>query len=154
MLTLRPVQDSDLDAFFGHQQDEGACHMAAFVGKDPSDRDAFDAHWARIRAKPTVTIRTIVVDGVVAGHVASFEMDGRREVTYWLGREHWGKGHATAAMAELLKAEPRPIYGRAAKDNVPSICVLEKCGFRLVKEERGFANARGREIAEVVMELR
>jgi ribosomal-protein-alanine N-acetyltransferase len=39
------------------------------------------------------------------------------------------------------------------KDNVGSIRVLEKCGFVKVGEERGFANARGMEVEEVVMEL-
>jgi len=153
MLTLRPVEDSDLVTFFLHQQDKDACYQAAFVGKDPSDRALFDAHWARIRAKPEITNRTILVDGVVIGHVASFMMDGRREVTYWLGREHWGKGHATGALREFVRTEPRPLFARAAKDNAPSIRVLEKVGFRLVGEERGYANARGREIGEVVMQL-
>jgi hypothetical protein len=32
--------------------------------------------------------------------------------------------------------------------------VLEKCGFVFVSEDKGFANARGEEIAEVVLELR
>jgi RimJ/RimL family protein N-acetyltransferase len=153
VLTLRPVEDGDLDTFYLHQQDKDACHQAAFVGKDPSDRAAFDAHWSRIRANPTITIRTIVLEGGVAGHVASFMMDGRREVTYWLGREHWGKGHATRALREFVRSEPRPLFARAAKDNAPSIRVLEKVGFRLVGEERGYANARGREIAEIVMQL-
>jgi RimJ/RimL family protein N-acetyltransferase len=153
MLTLRPVEDSDLDTFFLHQQDKAACYQAAFVGKDPSDRAMFDAHWARIRAKQEITNRTILVDGAVIGHVASFMMDGRREVTYWLGREYWGKGHATSALREFVLAEPRPLFARAAKDNASSIRVLEKVGFRLVGEERGYANARGREIAEVVMQL-
>jgi RimJ/RimL family protein N-acetyltransferase len=49
--------------------------------------------------------------------------------------------------------QKRPIYGRAAKDNIGSIRVLEKCGFEKVGEDRGFANARGEEIAEVIMRL-
>ncbi|HYE63186.1 MAG TPA: GNAT family N-acetyltransferase [Phycisphaerales bacterium] len=154
MLTLREVRDSDLDIFFLHQQDRDACYQAAFVGENPSDRTAFNEHWARIRSKPTITIRTIEVAGEVAGYVASFMRGDEREVTYWLGREHWGKGHATGALREFLKSEPRPIHARAAKDNTPSIRVLEKCGFRLLREERGYANARQCEIAEVVMVLR
>ena len=43
---------------------------------------------------------------------------------------------------------------RVAKDNVPSIRVLERCGFEVVGEERGFANGRGAEIDELVLELR
>ena len=47
----------------------------------------------------------------------------------------------------------RPLYGRAAKSNLGSIRVLEKCGFELVREERGFANAHGEEVDELVFLL-
>ena len=38
-------------------------------------------------------------------------------------------------------------------DNVGSRRVLEKCGFRLVGTDRGFAQARSTEIAELVLGL-
>ena len=47
----------------------------------------------------------------------------------------------------------RPIYGRAAKDNVASIRVMENCGFRISGYDKGFANARGEEIEEAILEL-
>ena len=153
-VVLREIIDSDLTIFFQHQQDEGAVQMAAFTSKDPADRDAFNAHWAKIRALDGVINRSIEVDGKLAGHVASFEMFGERNVTYWIGREFWGQGVATAALRALLKVDAsRPIYGRAAKDNSRSIRVLEKCGFVFVMEDKGFANARQAEIAEVVLKL-
>ena len=40
-----------------------------------------------------------------------------------------------------------------AKDNAGSIRVLDECGFRLVGTERGFANARGAEIEELLFVL-
>ena len=151
---LREIVDSDLPIFFQHQQDQEAVHMAAFTSKDPADEAAFNAHWAKIRALDDVINRSIEVDGKLAGHVASFEMFGERNVTYWIGREFWGQGVATAALRELLNLDAtRPIYGRAAKDNSRSIRVLEKCGFVLVMEDKGFANARQAEIAEVVLKL-
>jgi RimJ/RimL family protein N-acetyltransferase len=131
---LRELAEEDLPVFFEQQQDPGALHMAAFTAKDPVDREAFSAHWARIRADRSVLTRTIVVDGQVAGSVASYvdpEL-GAPEVTYWLGREFWGKGIATMALSEFLKEQTaRPIYGRAAKDNTGSIRVLESVGLRL-----------------------
>jgi RimJ/RimL family protein N-acetyltransferase len=153
-INLREIADSDLPVFFEHAQDPEANHMAAFTAKDPSDRAAFDAHWAKIRADPTVTQRTIVVDGVVAGWVGSYGPPDEPEVTYWLGREFWGKGLATAALRQFLTSQTqRPIYGRAAADNAASLRVLEKCGFRRLDTERGFANARGEEIEEVRLVL-
>jgi RimJ/RimL family protein N-acetyltransferase len=48
----------------------------------------------------------------------------------------------------------RPIYARVAKDNLGSRRVLEKCGFTVINESTGFANARGQEIEELLLELR
>lgn len=153
-IVLRDVTDDDLPIFFEQQLDPDANYMAAFTSKDPTDRDAFMAHWARIRADETIINRTVVYDGQVAGSVASFEDDGRLEVTYWLGREFWGKGIATKALATLLEYQTtRPIYARAAKDNTASLRVLQKCGFVITGEDKGYANARGEVIGEYLLTL-
>lgn len=154
-LQLRAVIETDLPIFFAHQQDAGALRMAAFTAKDPADWHAFLAHWHRNLAAPTVIIRTILVDGAVAGSVLSYETDGEPEVSYWLGRAFWGRGIATAALARFLaEVNPqRPIFARVAKDNLGSRRVLEKCGFTVIGEDKGFANARNAEIEELVLEL-
>lgn len=46
----------------------------------------------------------------------------------------------------------RPTYARAAADNSASIRVRAKCGFVPVGRDRDFAEARGEEIGEVVLE--
>jgi RimJ/RimL family protein N-acetyltransferase len=153
-LTLLPVIDADLPLFFEHQLDPIASHMAAFTRKDPKDRAAFDTHWSKIRSSPDITIRTILLDNTVAGHVATFMMFGEREITYWIAREFWGKGIATAALKIFLPEIPtRPLFARAAADNVASIRVLSKCGFVQCSMETAYANARNCEIEEVVMKL-
>lgn len=153
---LRDVTEDDLPTFFEHQLDPDASYMVAFTARDPSDRDAFMAHWTRLLADDTITKRTIlVVDGRVAGNVVSFEWNGKREVGYWIGKEYWGKGLATRALSEFLSiVKTRPLYASAAKDNIASIRVLEKCGFTITGHVRSFANARGKEIEEVILELR
>ncbi len=151
---LRAVDDADLPIFFEQQLDPDANFMAAFTHKDPRDRAAFDAHWAKIRADPTVTLHTIVWQSNVAGSIASYGPEGKPEVTYWIGREFWGQGLATEALRQFLRAQTiRPIFGRAARDNAASLRVLEKCGFRVTGAEKGFANARGEEIEEVALVL-
>ena len=66
----------------------------------------------------------------------SFEKSGEREVGYWIGREYWGKGVATRAVSTFLgHVKTRPLYAHVAKDNIASIRVLEKCGFKISGEE-------------------
>ncbi|OYW74238.1 MAG: hypothetical protein B7Z37_18640 [Verrucomicrobia bacterium 12-59-8] len=152
---LRPVIPDDLPVFFLHQLDKDAAYQAAFTVKDPADHAAFMAHWKRILAAPDIIVRTIVRDDRVAGHVMSYVEDGRPEVTYWLERESWGRGIATRALTEFLRhfQPARPIYARAAADNTASIRVLTRCGFALVGQSCGYANARGMEIDECLFQL-
>jgi RimJ/RimL family protein N-acetyltransferase len=125
---LRPVQAADLPVLFEHQADPAATEMAAFPTRE---REAFMAHWERILADETVIARAVVADdGRLAGNVVSFEHDGEREVGYWIGREFWGGGIATAALAAFLEVETaRPLHAGVARHNVGSLRVLEKCGF-------------------------
>jgi RimJ/RimL family protein N-acetyltransferase len=124
---LRDVLDSDLPVFFEHQRDPEATRMADFPARD---RETFDAHWERVLGDEVNIVRTIVFEGQVAGNAVSWEQDGRQLVGYWLGREFWGKGLATRALAELVEElTTRPLYAYVAKTNIGSIRVLEKCGF-------------------------
>lgn len=153
-ITLREVRPSDFEIFYQHQLDPEARRMAAFVGKEPRDRAASNAHWKKILNLPGTTNRTIVVDGKVAGHVACYPQAENLEVTYWLGREFWGRGLATQALTSMLQfISHRPIFGRAATDNIASIKVLQKCGFEIIGRDKGFAPGRGEEIEEFILRL-
>lgn len=151
---LRNMAETDLPIFFEQQLDPDANYMAAFTAKDPTDRAAYYTHWEKVCADARITIRTILYEGQVAGYVLCHPWFGVPEISYWLGREFWGKGIATAALAAFLHiVTVRPIYARAARDNYASLRVLEKCGFEVIDEERGFASARGAEIDEFVLKL-
>jgi RimJ/RimL family protein N-acetyltransferase len=151
---LRKVHDSDLPVFFRHMNDPDALWMAAFTAKDPADRDSFDAHWSRMRGSSDVVLRTVLADGDVVGSAGVYGEPGEREVTYWIDRAYWGRGIATRALSALLAEVPeRPLYARAATDNAGSRRVLEKCGFQVTAQARGYAEARGEEIDEVVLTL-
>ena len=57
----------------------------------------------------------------VAGNIIGFEVDGKREVGYWIGKEYWGQGIATKALAAFLEeVKKRPLYAHVAKHNVRS----------------------------------
>jgi RimJ/RimL family protein N-acetyltransferase len=127
LVELRDVIEADLPVFFEHQREPEANEMAEFPARE---RDAFMAHWHKNLRNETGIHKTVVVDGRVAGNVVSWEQDGHREVGYWIGKEFWGRGVATAALRRFLDLVPtRPLYGHVAKHNAASIRVLEKCGF-------------------------
>jgi RimJ/RimL family protein N-acetyltransferase len=94
-------------------------------------------------------------NGSVAGSVSSYvDEDEHLEVTYWIGKPYWGKGIATCALSAFLEhSKVRPLYARAAKDNVGSLRVLEKCGFIRIGQDKGFSNARGQEVEEFILRL-
>lgn len=148
---LRDVTEGDIPIFFEHQLDPVAIRMAAFP---PRDREAFTAHWTKILGDETVTVKTVLFGGLVAGNIVSFERSGLREAGYWLGREYWGKGIATKALSEFLRqVKTRPLHARAARHNIASIRVLEKCGFIISGHDKGSPDARGEEVEEVILKL-
>lgn len=134
LITLREVDTLDLPIFFTHQQDPEATRMAAFP---PRDHEAFMTHWARILGDPAVLARTILVDGRIAGNLGSWTQTGERMLGYWLGREYWGRGIATAALRQFLPLiATRPLIAYVARHNLASLRVLQKCGFTITGEDR------------------
>jgi len=145
---------SDLPLFFEQQLDADANHMAAFTAEKPADRGAFDSHWKYILSAKTVIMQTIVFDGHIAGYVGKFDWFGEPDVCYWLGKEYWGKGIATQALSQFLtRYQTRPLFARAAGDNIGSVRVLEKCGFAHIGTATSFANGRNADILEVILKL-
>jgi RimJ/RimL family protein N-acetyltransferase len=153
-VSLRPLEDRDLDTIYQQVTDPESVRMAAFTAEDQTDRRAFLNRMSRLRADTSVSYRVIDVDGAIAGTIGSFRIDNQPEVTFWVDRTQWGKGIASAALQILLaETAERPLYARAASDNVGSLRVLEKAGFRRVGVNRDFAPGRGEEIEETILRL-
>ena len=149
--SLREVAEADLDVFYEQQLDPQATAMALFPSRD---REAFDAHWRRVLADDSVVKRTIVDEGAVAGNVGVWEQEGRLFVGYWLGREFWGRGLATAALVELVtELDARPLHAWVAASNIGSIRVLEKCGFVEVERRAERDEHSGEVIEEILYRL-
>jgi len=149
-IRLRDVTEEDLPIFFEQQLDPDATKMAAFPARG---RDAFMGHWTKIMSDEAVILKTIILDGQVAGNVVSWEQSAEREVGYWIGKEYWGKGIATQALTQFLGyVKTRPLYAHVAKHNFASIRVLEKCGFMISGEDK-FPAAGGEVIEEYILKL-
>lgn len=154
LITLRQTQPADLESLFEFQLNKEANYLAAFTAKDPTDKKAYLEKYTKHLDDPAIHMQTILIDGVIAGSIAKFVMEGNTEITYWIDQQHWGKGIATLALNNFLTLEnSRPIFARTAFDNFGSQKVLEKCGFIKIGEDKGFANARESEIIEFIYKL-
>ncbi len=75
MITIRPVEESDLETLYSHQSDPVALEMAVFGARD---REAFMKHWDRIWSEPSNITYAALVDGQLAGDIMFWMKDGRR----------------------------------------------------------------------------
>jgi RimJ/RimL family protein N-acetyltransferase len=150
-ILLRNVSENDLEIFFEHQLDKDACQMVAFQSRD---RNSFFAHWNKILNDEKTIIKTILFDGEVAGYVSSWMQSGNREIGYWIGKQYWGKGIGTRALSKfLIDVSERPLYAYVAKHNIGSIRVLEKCGFKIISEEKEDSKTGGPIIEGLIYSL-
>lgn len=130
---LRNVRQEDLVVLFEHQADPVAAEMAAFESRD---RAAFMEHWHRILSDAGVRAQAITADNRVVGNIVAFWSQERRLLGYWIARDVWGQGVASAAVAQFVRQveTTRPLHALVTATNVGSRRVLEKCDFSLVEE--------------------
>ena len=89
----------------------------------------------------------ITLDERLIGVVGFTFFEGKPpELGYWLGEPHWGKGYMTEAARALIEAAHKThhfelIAARALADNAGSLNVLEKLGFKRVKQAKREAGA-------------
>lgn len=82
----------------------------------------------------------ITLDGRFIGVVGfTYFQEGAPELGYWLGEPYWGKGYMSEAVKALLEAafatrQYPQIKSRALATNTASLNVLEKAGFKRVRE--------------------
>ncbi|MFJ3233557.1 GNAT family N-acetyltransferase [Streptomyces sp. NPDC086787] len=125
---LRPVADTDLEVFLAHEHDPEAVRRSRFT---PRPREAFLKHWReRVLVDPGCLVRTVTVDGEIAGSVVSWWEGDRRYIGYWLGRPYWARGIGTRALAAFLQEErTRPLYADPFSENTASVRLLQRHGF-------------------------
>ena len=153
-IKLRPTKIADLDILFQFQLDKEGGYLAAFMPNDPTDKTAYLNKYTKLLSDSTVNNQTILIDNIIVGSISKFVMEGDTEITYWIDRKFWGQGIATKSLKVFLTIETtRPIFGRVAFDNFGSQKVLERCGFKKIGSDKGFANVRQAEIEEFIYKL-
>lgn len=85
--------------------------------------------------------------------------EGDAEIGYWIGRPWWGQGFATEAAALLIKYCFRDLKLSGITsghyiDNPASQRVIEKLGFQKIGARYSWCQARRREVAAIIYELK
>ena len=153
-LHLREVVPGDIALFYEHHLELRPLPRDATDADREASRARFMERWEQLLSAEGAFVQTIMWGGDPVGYVARFTQKDRPAISYWLGRDYWGKGIATQAVRNFLGlVDERPLFARVAYDNLASIQVLRKTGFEIVGHDRFFSDLHGEEIDEIVLAL-
>jgi RimJ/RimL family protein N-acetyltransferase len=159
-LLLRPLRPSDAGPITLHASDARLARMTALIPHPypPGAAEAFiEATLQGRRGEEVWAIDATPVDGEELIGIIGFR-PATRELGYWVGPPYWGAGYATEAVRALVahlfnargvEAVEAPVFA----DNVASVAVLRKAGFRQVGTARVYSVARGEEVESRVFRL-
>ena len=137
---LRPWRFSDATALARHANDRGIWLNLRDTFPHPYTAQDAEFFLCLVADNQRDLHLAIEVDGEAVGSIGvHFKADIRRrsgEIGYWLAREQWGKGLATAAVQELTRYvlatfDVCRLYAVVFATNAASGRVLEKCGYEL-----------------------
>ncbi|MBW6424509.1 GNAT family N-acetyltransferase [Rhizobium sp. XQZ8] len=154
-LVLRPHKLSDASAIAESLGDFKVARMLARVPQPYDLQDGLD--WLVTQASgllPDWTLAITTGDDVHIGMVG-LEMRGARwRLGYWLNRLYWDRGYMTEAVAGTLERFFRrmpdtEIYSGAFADNLGSLNIQKKLGFRIVDANEIFSLSRNRMVPHI-----
>ena len=140
-LRFRPWQPDDTPRFTALLDDPEVWRHLPEPYPDPlTDAQAQDLI-ALSNAAPHHVVRAVTVSDVPVGQVRLAHQPGAQggaeaEISYWLGRAHWGQGLGKRMVAQFTvqcfddRPELRSIFARVHRENTASARLLEKAGFR------------------------
>ncbi len=160
-ITLKPVPDEDLEAFFLLMADPTLSINTGTIPY-PVTREWAQERLDERRREETEGKRADrgIYDGETLVGTAGwfFNEHDEMEIGYAIHKDHRGKGLATQAaglVVEMIRGGgfDGPIYANYFKDNLASGRVLEKLGFAAVRETESISAARGGSAPAWVMRL-
>jgi RimJ/RimL family protein N-acetyltransferase len=131
-MILKPCDNSD------------AIDFVVSVRNDPETRKQSRRQrpltWADLVPAPNSGVRETMVaevDGVKVGYVHLDRLDGTCELSWVIAPAHRQKGCGTAMVREALKFAGAEALAEIKPDNIASILIAERCGFRLSQAHDG-----------------
>lgn len=132
VLTLRPWRAQDAGVFRALLDDPAVWRYLPEGYPGPLSLADAEALVALAGDGALHEVRAVLVDGVPVGQVRL--VTGTGEVSYWLGRAHWGRGLATRALrdwtADCRARHPGlALFARVHNENAASRRVAEAAGY-------------------------
>jgi RimJ/RimL family protein N-acetyltransferase len=158
-LSLRPHRMSDADAI---AQSLGDFRVSRMLARVPAPYDRQDAvEWLTVATSGLGgdwAFAINVGDDAHIGCVAFERLGGAWHLGYWLNRYYWGRGYMSeavhAATARFLRRMPgTTVHSGVFADNLTSLKVQEKVGFRVTGLSETYCLARGAMVAHVQTRL-
>jgi [ribosomal protein S5]-alanine N-acetyltransferase len=154
-MEIRRLRQGDEEALVANANDRDVWRNLR--DRFPHPYDLGDAAWWI--ANSGTTHFGIEVDGAIVGCIG-FDRDDDvffrgAEIGYWLGKKHWGRGIATAALAQLTDqvfatTDIVRLYAGVFAWNPASARVLEKSGYVLEGRKKSAVFKDGQLIDELL----
>lgn len=154
-LLLRPHRMADATAIAESLSDFKVSRMLSRVPQPYDGQDALD--WLVPQTSgilPDWTLAITTGDDVHIGVVAIELRRGGWHLGYWLNRFYWDRGYMTEAAAAVLERFFRrmpgaTIHSGAFADNLASLHVQKKLGFRITDADEIFCLSRNRMVPHI-----
>jgi len=158
-LVLRPHRPADADAIARSLNDFAVSRMLARVPAPYDRQDA--AEWLAVAATDLDegwALAVTIGDDTHIGCVAFERRGDEWHLGYWLNRGYWRRGYMSeavqAAAARFLMRMPgTPVHAGAFADNLASLRVQQKAGFRITGCSDLFCLARGAMVPHIETRL-
>ena len=145
---------------YGNSQDDDTRRFVPDEVYDSAeeDREAIEFLMSRYDSADGPFVYPVLTNGGKnIGYVQLCRLDdGKWEIGYHIAKDFTGKGFATEAVKAFLPViaqnqNLKEVYGICLAENLASIRVLEKCGFRQIY--KGLGNYQGQE-AQIIKAIR
>ncbi len=163
-LILRPVSIPDTGRIAALLNDWDVVRTLARVPYPYTLSDA--ENWISVIQNAAVPREVYVIDrgagplGIISLDLVAEDQSGTqvRELGYWLGKRHWGEGIMTEAVASLTRHGMdtlglERITSSALLENLGSLKVQDKVGYRMVGEGEQFFAARNEKLSVRQVEM-
>jgi RimJ/RimL family protein N-acetyltransferase len=137
MIELREYAEKDIPLLVDYLNNPNVTrHLTSSIPQPYTEQAA--SWWVNEGSKAGI-VRAIHFNGVFVGTIGAnpglFERARSAEIGYWLAEPYWGKGIASAALAQLTQyifqsSDIVRLHAQVFVGHSASMRVLEKCGYR------------------------